>query len=233
MENVPQVYGKKNLEPWNSWLSALRKLGYSNFFRTLNSKDYAIPQNRKRAFMVSVLGDWSYSFPLPFKLRHPLADFLDEDVPESYYLPPEKLQHFKWLEEGQIYSYDEYNKNLRANPTEALTIQPRHPVPNHGERIIRVLNLKNMNFKKANEVLSPYGISSTIMARGGGTEGHDTKVLVPCQNGDYYLKGEKGDGLWLAWVNAGGAVQDKCSPTLITTGGQCGVVVDVPKKGGE
>lgn len=86
MENVPQVYSDKNLNPWNSWLAALRRLGYSNFFKTLNAKDYAIPQNRKRAFMVSVLGEWSYSFPREFLLRHPLKDFLDEDVSESYFL---------------------------------------------------------------------------------------------------------------------------------------------------
>lgn len=94
MENVPQVYGEKNLGPWNSWLSALRKLGYSNFFQTLNAKDYAIPQNRKRAFMVSVLGDWSYSFPREFSLRHPLKDFLDEDVSESYFLSETMMEGF-------------------------------------------------------------------------------------------------------------------------------------------
>lgn len=60
MENVPQVIGKKNIKDFQLWRSKLEKLGYSNYVELLNAKNYGIPQNRNRCFMVSVLGKYHY-----------------------------------------------------------------------------------------------------------------------------------------------------------------------------
>ena len=94
MENVPQVCGENNLEPWNSWLTALEHLGYCSYPRIINSKDYGIPQNRRRCFMVSLLGDWSYTFPKKVKLRYRIKDFLDKDVGDEYYLSDKLIDCF-------------------------------------------------------------------------------------------------------------------------------------------
>ena len=83
MENVPQVLSAKG---WREWNVFLEKLGYSNYTQILNAKDYGIPQNRERCFMVSILGEYSYEFPKPFKLKDRLKDFLEENVDEKYYL---------------------------------------------------------------------------------------------------------------------------------------------------
>ena len=92
MENVPQVHGKKNIEHFKEWIDALEKLGYSNFWQDLNAKDYGIPQNRNRCFMVSILGDYKYDFPKPFELKLRLKDMLEDDVDEKYYLSDEYLK---------------------------------------------------------------------------------------------------------------------------------------------
>ena len=63
MENVPEVIGEKNIKDFQSWQSFLEKKGYKNYTKILNAKDYGIPQNRRRCFMVSLLGDYSYKFP--------------------------------------------------------------------------------------------------------------------------------------------------------------------------
>lgn len=55
MENVPQVISKKNKPDFDLWCKKLESLGYKNFYKLLNAKDYGIPQNRKRCFMVSIL----------------------------------------------------------------------------------------------------------------------------------------------------------------------------------
>ena len=86
MENVPQVIGSKNINDFQNWEQKLQSLGYSNYIEKLNSKEYLIPQNRERCFMISILGDYSYNFPTKKKLGIRLKDVLENNVDESYYL---------------------------------------------------------------------------------------------------------------------------------------------------
>lgn len=95
MENVPAVCGANNIDPWNEWLDALHKMGYTNYWRILNAKDYGIPQNRRRCFMVSILGQVSYTFPKKQKLRYLLKDFIDQNVPEEYFLKEDTVKMFR------------------------------------------------------------------------------------------------------------------------------------------
>lgn len=91
MENVPQVIGKNNLKDFQSWRSKLESLGYRSYVKLLNAKDYGIPQNRNRCFMVSILGDYNYEFPKSIKLKLKLKDLLEEKVDEKYYLSKRAL----------------------------------------------------------------------------------------------------------------------------------------------
>lgn len=86
MENVIQVHNEKNLPFFKQWCSFLESLGYSNYYEDLNAKDFGIPQSRKRTFMVSILGNYTYQFPQPIKLDKSLKDMLEDSVPEKYYL---------------------------------------------------------------------------------------------------------------------------------------------------
>lgn len=97
MENVPQVHSKKNLATFNKWIAFLESKGYSNYWKDLNAKDYGVPQNRNRCFMVSVLGGYSYEFPPPIPLDKTLGDLLDEKVDRCYYLTEERCGRIaKW-----------------------------------------------------------------------------------------------------------------------------------------
>ena len=65
----------------------LASYGYSNFTFIMNAKDYGIPQNRKRVFMVSILDtNATYEFPKPFPLELRLKDVFESNVDEKYYL---------------------------------------------------------------------------------------------------------------------------------------------------
>jgi len=93
MENVPQVIGEKNIQDFYKWQLFLEKLGYSSYFKLLNAKDYEIPQNRNRCFMVSILGNYYYEFPHKRKLKLRLKDFLEDEVDEKYYLSDKMIAH--------------------------------------------------------------------------------------------------------------------------------------------
>lgn len=82
MENVPHVINND----FNEWQSFLDSIGYSNYTEILNAKDYGIPQNRNRCFMVSIFGDYNYLFPPKQKLELRLKDFIEDEVDEKYYL---------------------------------------------------------------------------------------------------------------------------------------------------
>lgn len=94
MENVPQVIGKKNIGAFAEWIAFLDSLGYHSKWEVINATDYAVPQNRKRCFMVSVLGDHYYNFPKKMGNTRKLRDLLEDNVSESYYLSERLLPFF-------------------------------------------------------------------------------------------------------------------------------------------
>ena len=57
LENVKALVQKKHRKDFDIWLEKLESLGYSNYWQVLNAKDYGIPQNRERVFVVSILGE--------------------------------------------------------------------------------------------------------------------------------------------------------------------------------
>ena len=83
MENVPQVIGCNAISDFQEWRAKLESLGYSNYVEVLNAKDYGIPQNRERCFMVSILGDYNYNFPKKIPLEKKLKDLLEDNVDET------------------------------------------------------------------------------------------------------------------------------------------------------
>lgn len=111
MENVPQVIGKDNVEHFNKWVLKLEGLGYKNHHQNLIATDYGIPQTRNRTFMVSILGDYSYTFPQPIPLKLKLKDMLKDEVDEKYYLS-EAMKKYIFSEDDKY----KVNKNsLKLN----------------------------------------------------------------------------------------------------------------------
>lgn len=100
LENVKAMVSGKFVGMFNLWQRELERLGYVNFAQVLNAKDYGVPQNRERIFLVSIrmddleglAGNVRYHFPKPFPLKLRLNDVLEENVDERYYLSDERIQ---------------------------------------------------------------------------------------------------------------------------------------------
>lgn len=126
MENVTQVHGIKFKEDFDKWISFLTKLGYSNIWQDLNAKDYGIPQNRNRTFMVSILGDYDYQFPKPQELKLRLKDMLENNVDEKYYISQNLMNYFTDMKDrngfvrgdrfNPHYTVDNYAYAITTNP---------------------------------------------------------------------------------------------------------------------
>lgn len=96
LENVKNLVGKKFKADFDKWLEYLEGLGYTNYWQVLNAKDYGVPQNRERVFVVSILGDHKpYEFANKIPLDKCIADILEDEVDEKYYLSEEIQKRFK------------------------------------------------------------------------------------------------------------------------------------------
>ena len=83
MENVKGLTTKKFINEFNFILDTLNILGYNSYVKILNAKDYGIPQNRERVFIVSIKKDidkCNYQFPKPIPLKKSLSDILEQDA---------------------------------------------------------------------------------------------------------------------------------------------------------
>lgn len=94
MENVSEVAREPNRSAFLAWQDSLAEMGYRSYVKNLNAKDYGVPQNRNRCFMVSLRGgEGEYTFPQPVPLTTPLKAVLEPQVDDKYYLPPEVTLH--------------------------------------------------------------------------------------------------------------------------------------------
>lgn len=106
MENVKNIISKKHKPYFDKWLDYLESLGYVNYWKVLNAKDYGVPQNRERVFVVSILGEHKpYEFPESKKLNLSITDLLEDYVEDKYYMSNvciEKMKKYapKTIEEG-------------------------------------------------------------------------------------------------------------------------------------
>ena len=99
LENVANLVSKRFKPLFQKWLDELESYGYANFWQVMNVKDYGVPQNRKRVFLVSMLRQEkctypTYQFPQPFPLMRRLKDVLEANVGEKFYLSSKALAGF-------------------------------------------------------------------------------------------------------------------------------------------
>lgn len=97
-ENVKAIINKKFVGTFNIWLNELQNLGYRNYLKVLNSKDYGVPQNRERVFVVSVRDGEpisSFNFPSTVPLNKTLEQIVESNVSDKYNLSEEIVEKFK------------------------------------------------------------------------------------------------------------------------------------------
>ena len=155
MENVPDVIGTKNIKDFNEWYAFLESIGYQSYYKLLNARDYGVPQNRNRCFMISVLGNYNYTFPYPMPLEKRLKDVLEDEVDERYYINNEAAQ--KFVNNGDI------SKTIRTSGRSSLD--------RHSWDVIQIGNCmptKTRDNPNQGRVYATEGLAPTIMTMQSG-----------------------------------------------------------------
>lgn len=106
IENVKNLTSKKFKETFEQILSDLDEVGYNNYWQVLNAKDYGVPQNRERVFIISIrkeLDNGKFEFPKGFDNGIRLKDMLEDEVDEKYYISQDKVDKLiKQLKDKEI-----------------------------------------------------------------------------------------------------------------------------------
>lgn len=182
MENVPDVIGTNNVKHFAQWVKKLEQLGYTSKWQCLNAKDYGVPQNRDRCFMVSWLGNHYYDFPTPIKLEKRLKDVLETNVDEKYYLSSDIIKYFEKHTQESI----EKGNGFRFAPTDgdvvgkAITTRAGGRMDDNFIKCECIGMLGGEKYEKmhdiARRVYDTNGIAPTQHTCGGGNL--ETKVVI-------------------------------------------------------
>ena len=92
-ENVKNIVGKRFKDAFDMFIEELHEYGYNTYWKVLNSKDYGIPQNRERLYLIIILKEFDngkFEFPEPFDNGIRLKDMLEDEVDEKYYVTSDK-----------------------------------------------------------------------------------------------------------------------------------------------
>ena len=126
LENVKNLVGKKFIKDFERWISFLNSLGYYSNWEVLNAKDYGIPQNRERVFVVSSLENIHYNFPKQVELKSKMKDLLEEKVDDKYYLSEKLLKCFSDMKNRNGFTRGEkFNPRKLENCNSAFAITTR------------------------------------------------------------------------------------------------------------
>ena len=102
-ENVKNIVGKQFKETtFKLFTDELEEYGYNVYWKVLNAKNYGIPQNRERVYLIFIkkeLDNGNFKFPEPFDNGMKLKDMLEDIVDPKYYLSKEVQDRFKITDE--------------------------------------------------------------------------------------------------------------------------------------
>lgn len=219
-ENVPEIMSEQSLPDLQKWVKRLEEFGYTSHYAILNSKEFNVPQNRKRFFMVSILGEYAYEFPIKMKLKYKLKDFLEKETEEKYYLTEQAIERIsKWK------SQQDPLKNINEEKIICPTVLASNSHGEHGGMV-----LINESLFEENEIVD-YSSSADFMRN------HSNKVVptivchdkfgvvekIPIKNAtkEGYVMAEDGDGIDISsrMEYHRGTVQKGLSQTLTCSGG--------------
>lgn len=187
IENVKNLTGKKFKKEFDMVLSDLDEAGYNSYYKVLNAKNYGIPQNRERVFIISIrkdLDNGQFKFPEPFDNGIRLKDILEDEVDEKFYLSDDKVQKFLsnfnqselpvTTRNSDISSTvrASYYKNGSRNICENIENGNGYEGVVESNSVKQIGNIANSNSSWSNpqtgHIYSAEGISPTLNTCGGG-----------------------------------------------------------------
>ncbi len=101
LENVKGFVGHDNGRTFETVKETLQEIGYKVYAKVLNTKDFGIPQNRERIYIVAFLNhNIEFTFPQAYKSGKTIEDMLERDIDEKFYYNNKPL--YEKLKDGVV-----------------------------------------------------------------------------------------------------------------------------------
>ena len=122
LENVKGLKNHNKGKTYQIIHNTLREIGYNVYSKILNAKDFGIPQNRERIYIIGFLDNIDFSFPKINSTPPKLKDILEENISDKYTISDKlwsghqrrKKEH---LEKGNGFGYSIFNENSSYTST--------------------------------------------------------------------------------------------------------------------
>lgn len=189
-ENVKNIVGKQFKDTFKMFTDELDEYGYNVYWKVLNAKDYGIPQNRERVYLIFIkkeLDNGKFTYPEPFDNGMRLKDVLEENVDEKFYISEDKVQRFltnlnnedallydacQVKREGKSREYNDFCPTLTARDYKDPRLVNDNVVKQVGNISKCEGNWKN---PQVGRIYSTDGCSTTLNTCGGGS--HEPKIV--------------------------------------------------------
>lgn len=241
-ENVKNLVSKKFSKEFDIVLSSLEEAGYNNYWKILNAKDYGIPQNRERVFIVSIRKDIDngmFKFPEGFELEFRLKDMLEDGVDEKYYISDKMIEYISAKGTKNFKNCDSRinlevarplttDQNKRAGTTNYLSdgLPENFDLSAIDIKAVRKYGIFDTETSKhqAGSVWDQDGLAPTLDTMQGGYRQPCIEIREKTKRG--YKEAYEGDGVYLNRPHQKrGVVQNGMIQTLKTSCSDVGVVV--------
>lgn len=122
LENVKRFKTHNQGNTFSVVKSVLEAMGYKVFDKILNAKDFGVPQNRERIYIVGFLDDVDFAFPTPPKTATKLGDILEKKVDKKYTISDRlwdghKRRKIEHIEKGNGFGYSLFNEKSEYTST--------------------------------------------------------------------------------------------------------------------
>lgn len=189
-ENVKNIVGKQFKDTFKMFTDELDEYGYNVYWKVLNAKDYGIPQNRERVYLIFIkkeLDNGKFTYPEPFDNGMRLKDVLEENVDEKFYISEDRVQRFltnlnnedallydacQVKREGKSREYNDFCPTLTARDYKDPRLVNDNVVKQVGNISKCEGNWKN---PQVGRIYSTDGCSPTLNTCGGGS--HEPKIV--------------------------------------------------------
>lgn len=226
MENVRALFSATFRDDWREIQLRLERMGYTNYADVLNAKDYGVAQNRERVFIVSILGEYNYTFPKPIPLTKRLKDYLEDEVDEKYYLSDKqiaKIQNSRFMQEKSRI----HNPNGIIGTLLARDYKDPKCVDLSLIQVGQMYGTEKEPNPQAGRIYDPAGLSPTLDSMQGGNR--MPKIILPEATKQGYALAQDGDGVYINRPHQKrGVVQKGMIQTIKTSVDDIGVVIDNP-----
>lgn len=196
-ENVKGILSIDGGRTIKDFVQALRDIGYYCHYEVINTKDYGVPQNRERLFLVGFLDPEHYhrfQFAPKIKLEKRLRDILEDDVDEKYYLE-KPLELYNQQSQGNKLIDTEHECNTLVAGTHGYA---QGYIKNDCIKVIGTLDIKGNDQIK--RVYDSDFISPTLQTMQGGNR--EPKIQVKSATSKGYELAEVGDSINLSNPNS-------------------------------